>query len=1009
MASIRCTESELPIYVVNAFTKKPFGGNPAAICLPGHQEIDSCIYQKLAAQMNISETAFIGKKSESQDYKTGDCFNLRWFTPTVEVPLCGHATLASAAVLYYVVGNQNECLTFDTQSGPLRVKKDGEFLCLDMPINKPNIVEKDVVERLQALIKATIGELAVHCVCYSPKTRKLLVRLEDSTSRSKFEQFEPDIQSMMSSAPDVIDVRGVIVTVRGNEGYCNEQGTQFDFVSRYFAPWNGINEDPVTGSAHTVLGSYWSEVLGKDNMLARQCSARGGDLRVSILKNGRVVVAGPAIIIFESTVFTEEEGNKPSENGATLSTAGTYSSASVEDTLFTGSVYGEHASAESDGSRNTVSDSFDKPELDATSSEANIDHSYSNTDNIDDNSNGTESENQTLPTVNNLNEHSENVSSVDNQTNINSVNVSELAANSTNKTMQPFWSCAKYNMTQQNVIVLKDKNSLMWWLDELNKTAGCAVVLFYAKWCYFSTSLAPMYNAVGRAFSGIPILAIDAYTHNSLNTRYGIVGVPTIILFQESRPVARFNRSRTFKDLVEFIHQSTGMEYNAIFRISVRSTELRSPEKNYVSQVKNSLGPVQSNILGQLDDFQPYFPTVEEDLYGSISAIYLLQDTYNISSHDMANGNIPGSSIKNELHADDCFELGSFALYFGRYHWAREWLVEALERVKRPGYNGNIDLPLLLEHASWIEYMTGNLEKALEHCVELIKISPYNTRALDNAMRYRRELKTGLIKTYEHVKADEEKKLIDTYQNSKITKLCREENLRKSHGPARFLKCRYKTDHPILRLKPGKEEVVLVTPRVVIYHDMVRDTDLEKIKNVARPYLQRSKAFNLKTGQVETVSYRISENAWIHENATDAVKIFNRRAEAISGLTMSTAEDLQVANYGLGGQYEEHHDHGYPNSPLINHVNGNRIATMLLYLTSVPYGGGTAFTRLNIYVRPDKGDVVFWYNLKQSGIGDNSTFHAACPVLSGIKWVGNKWFHLRGQEFRRPCTLNEDE
>lgn len=211
------------------------------------------------------------------------------------------------------------------------------------------------------------------------------------------------------------------------------------------------------------------------------------------------------------------EGNKPSENGATLSTAGRYSSASVEDTLFTGSVYGEHASTESDGSRNTVPDSFDKPELDVTSSAANIDHSYSNTDNIDDNSNGTESDNQTLPTI---------ISSIDNQTNINSANVSELAANSTNKTMQPFWSCGKYNMTQQNVIVLKDKNSLMWWLDELNKTAGCAVVLFYAKWCYFSTSLAPMYNAVGRAFSGIPILAIDAYTHNRYDAGLNTRGVP---------------------------------------------------------------------------------------------------------------------------------------------------------------------------------------------------------------------------------------------------------------------------------------------------------------------------------------------------------------------------------------------------------------------------------------------------------------------------------------------------
>ena len=145
-------------------------------------------------------------------------------------------------------------------------------------------------------------------------------------------------------------------------------------------------------------------------------------------------------------------------------------------------------------------------------------------------------------------------------------------------------------------------------------------------------------------------------------------------------------------------------------------------------------------ILNQLNDFQPFFPTIKEDLYGSISAIFLLQDTYNISAKDMANGRIPGktslfysaidrpdhchcavvhdihhckivllscvsgSNVNNEIHADDCFELGSFALYYGRYHRAREWLAEALERVRRSDYNGYLDVPLLLEHASWTEY-----------------------------------------------------------------------------------------------------------------------------------------------------------------------------------------------------------------------------------------------------------------------------------------------------------------
>jgi hypothetical protein len=156
-----------------------------------------------------------------------------------------------------------------------------------------------------------------------------------------------------------------------------------------------------------------------------------------------------------------------------------HSSAFIEDTLFTGSVYKEQSSTES---------MYDVREV--------------NPDSIVD-TNGVQ--NQPQNTM--IDNHDINA------TKINSANISELANNSTNKTL-PFWSCVKYNMTQQSVIIVKDKNDLISWLNELNKTMGCAVVLFYAKWCYFSAKLAPMYNAVGRTFSGIPILAMDAYTHN---------------------------------------------------------------------------------------------------------------------------------------------------------------------------------------------------------------------------------------------------------------------------------------------------------------------------------------------------------------------------------------------------------------------------------------------------------------------------------------------------------------
>lgn len=217
------------------------------------------------------------------------------------------------------------------------------------------------------------------------------------------------------------------------------------------------------------------------------------------------------------------EANKETNKGPTLSTTGQYGCASVEDVLTNGP-YGKLPSADSttlktDSNMNGVEDSLDK-------SSNNIDaltRPKTSTDIIHDNSNiaSVKSTSDAPNNINNSKTSSENITQSEfdkNQTLTNITSAAENiskpdAGNSTNKTVEPFWSCAKYNITEQNVIILKDKNSLIWWLDELNKTMGCAVVLFYAKWCYFSANLAPAYNAVGRAFSGIPILAIDAYTH----------------------------------------------------------------------------------------------------------------------------------------------------------------------------------------------------------------------------------------------------------------------------------------------------------------------------------------------------------------------------------------------------------------------------------------------------------------------------------------------------------------
>ncbi|OWF51847.1 phenazine biosynthesis-like domain-containing protein [Mizuhopecten yessoensis] len=290
----------VPLYIVDAFTDKPFHGNPAAICLL-KQKLSDEEMQRIAAEMNLSETAYIqGVGSKNCDFTQGDRFSLRWFTPTNEVPLCGHATMASAAVLFFVCDNPSSCVTFETLSGDLIVQKQGKGITMNFPLNTPQPENFDNVEELLKLVTKRDTIDSVH---YSSTTKKLLVRLKDTCSREDLESLKPDItnfQNVESSGR----IRGVIVTVKEGSESANGDKKQktYDFLSRYFAPWNGIPEDPVTGSAHTVLAGYWTGVLGKDTMHARQCSKRGGDVTVHIRDDGRVDLTGEAAVVLRGSL-----------------------------------------------------------------------------------------------------------------------------------------------------------------------------------------------------------------------------------------------------------------------------------------------------------------------------------------------------------------------------------------------------------------------------------------------------------------------------------------------------------------------------------------------------------------------------------------------------------------------------------------------------------------------------------------------------------------------------------
>jgi PhzF family phenazine biosynthesis protein len=251
--------ARLEIYQVDAFTDRVFGGNPAAVC-PLDSWPDDAFLQAIAAENNLSETAFL--------VKDGDHYELRWFTPTVEVDLCGHATLASAQVIFEHIARGTESVLFRTRSGTLRVDRRGDLLEMDFP-SRP--CERVVApERLVAGIG--IQPLEVHRAI-----RDYLAVLE---SEAQVKALRPNFTALAG-----VDCLGIIVTAPGDE---------VDFVSRVFEPRAGINEDPVTGSAHCTLIPYWAERLNKRRLRAVQVSQRRGVLDCAMLGE-RVLIAGKAV------------------------------------------------------------------------------------------------------------------------------------------------------------------------------------------------------------------------------------------------------------------------------------------------------------------------------------------------------------------------------------------------------------------------------------------------------------------------------------------------------------------------------------------------------------------------------------------------------------------------------------------------------------------------------------------------------------------------------------------
>ncbi|MBK8549707.1 MAG: PhzF family phenazine biosynthesis protein [Ignavibacteria bacterium] len=261
----------LKIFTVDAFTDKMFSGNPAGVCLL-QNDLDDSILQKIAAEMNLSETAFVKKLNEG--------FSLRWFTPVTEVELCGHATLSSAHILWQegILNPEEEAVFHTVFKGILTAKKAGDEIELNFPANPPFQSEQN-----EELEKA----LGIKPVNLETTDHHYILELDSETI---VKNVRPDFNLL-----NKLEKYGTIITAKAEKN-------DYDFVSRFFAPAKGINEDPVTGSAHCVLAPYWSKKLNKKSMKAYQTSQRGGYLNVT-MEGDRVLIAGKAVTVLKGELL----------------------------------------------------------------------------------------------------------------------------------------------------------------------------------------------------------------------------------------------------------------------------------------------------------------------------------------------------------------------------------------------------------------------------------------------------------------------------------------------------------------------------------------------------------------------------------------------------------------------------------------------------------------------------------------------------------------------------------
>uniref|UniRef100_A0A182IDF6 procollagen-proline 4-dioxygenase n=1 Tax=Anopheles arabiensis TaxID=7173 RepID=A0A182IDF6_ANOAR len=386
-----------------------------------------------------------------------------------------------------------------------------------------------------------------------------------------------------------------------------------------------------------------------------------------------------------------------------------------------------------------------------------------------------------------------------------------------------------------------------------------------------------------------------------------------------------------------------------------------------------------------------------EDLIGVVEGLARLQDMYELNAKEMASGKLLDRTIGRQLKTAECYEIGNKLTAAKSYRHAVSWLRESLRlwTMDSPGVS-KVEVMNALSYALSHQ---GEYEEALELTQKVLKLQPDNQRALNS--------KEPLEKWIEYKKQHGLPPPVPEPYVKNYPSLCRGDDQRPAKELAK-LRCRYEHNRtPFLQISPLKLQEVNHDPMIVMYHDVISNKEIDAIISISKPLMHRSMVGDDHEKAVSKT--RTSSNAWLDDVMHPVVRTLSQRTEDMTNLAMTAAERLQVGNYGIGGHYLPHYDYAVAEEgkevyPSIG--KGNRIATVMYYLSDVAIGGATVFPQLGLGVFPQKGSAIFWYNLHANGTVDHRTLHGACPVFVGSKWVGNKWIHERGQEFRRSCELD---